>query len=473
MNISGAERNRMNHDFQNANMFGFSALKKPPIKERLPHFRIPEVREHTLPNGLHILVIERHTLPKVSFRLGINLGSKYDPAEKKGLSELLSASLKKGTSRRDYQTISDTIESVGGELDSDVNEDGFFVFGEFFTDYLDLGLELLSEISLSPVFPDQEVEKERSKLIANLANENSSPQFLARRRMIELLFQPHPYGCYKTEQSLHNISRLDLQDFHRRYFVPHNSFLVFAGDIKLEEAVRKTEKYFGEWKGGPVDRPEFKLPGVADQPVVNVVDRPGSEQVNLLLGNRLFARNHPDYHRMLVMNKILGGGGSGRLFLYLREEKGYTYGAYSSLNALKETGAWLANAEVRPEVTIDALKAFFEKFQEIKTEPVSSAELKNAKRYLVGSFPLKNETPASIASLLLQQKLYGLPKDYWQKYAHLGDEVSSAEVRQVAEKYVREQQLAVVVVGDAKRLAGQLEKFGQVEVYDVQNRPVR
>lgn len=463
----------MKNDFSNNSHPDLFSLKKPPVNDRFPEFQIPLVREHTLPNGLHVLVIERHTLPKVSFRLGINLGTKHDPAEKKGLSELLSAALKKGTAQRDYQTISDTIESVGGELDSDVNEDGFFVFGEFFSDYLYLGLELLGEMILSPEFPGEEVEKERRKLITNLANENSSPQFLARRRMIELLFHPHPYGSYKTEQSLQNISRADLLDFHRRYFVPQNSFLVFAGDIKLEEAVRKGEKVFGEWKGNSGEQSKFTTPAATDRPIVNIVDRPGSEQVNLLLGNLLFARNHPDYHPMLVMNKILGGGGSGRLFLYLREEKGYTYGAYSSLSPLKETGAWLANAEVRPEVTLGALDAFFEKFREIKTEPVTAVELKNAQRYLVGSFPLKNETPTSIAALLLQQKLYGLPKDYWQNYAHLIEKVSSAEVRKVARKYIREQQMAVVVVGDAKQLAGKLEKFGQVEVYDVRNRRVR
>lgn len=443
--------------------------QKPPIDSRLLDFTFPKLKKRQLRNGLTIFIIERHDLPKVYLRLGMNFGIKNDGIGKAGLNQLMVELIKKGTRQKSYNEIIDAIEAVGGELGALVNEDSFIIFSEFLREHMDFGLNLMSEIALDPAFPEGELEKERSKLLANLENEKSSPEFLAHRRLEKALFLPHPYGQHKTLQSIENIARQDLSDFRRKYFVPARAFLIVAGDVSESAAVESAEKHLGGWSGQASEDNHFEQPQPAEERIVHLIDRPGSEQVNLVLGNLLFSRNHSEYEKALVMNKILGGGGSGRLFMNLREEKGYTYGAYSTLQTYKSAGAFIANAEVRPEVTGKALQAFFEEFDRIKQNPVTEDELHNSKRYLMGIFPLQNETPSSVAALYLKQRLYDLPDDYWDRYLDRIDAVGLAEVQNAAQKYIREDEMPIIVVGDAGKLKDQLKEFGEIYIFDTED----
>lgn len=438
-----------------------------PIDPRILKFKFPEVREKLLSNGLRLLIVERPEVPKVYLRIGLACGNKNDPPEKVGLAQLLAATIKKGTTRFDSYRLVDEIERIGGELDAVVNEDFFFVYGEFLNDSAETGIRLLQDILLNPVFQAQEVEKERYRLLADIENENSSPQFLANRRMDKALFGSHPYGYYKNRESLLNIDRNDLVNQHEKFFGPAHSVMVIAGAISEDRAIELGEKYFSEWKPKKSFPLSAEIPEAGNKPLVYLIDRPGSEQSNILLGNLLFPRNHPDYVSMLVMNKILGGGGSGRLFMHLREEKGLTYGAYSTINAYLENGSWLARAEVRTPATAEAIEAFFDEFRKIKQEQVSKEDLQNAIRYLVGFFPLQNETPSSIAALALKQKLFDLPKNYWNSFIESIGQVTQDAVQKMAQKYIREDRMAIVVVGDSTKILKELNIFGEVQQFDV------
>lgn len=446
--------------------------RRPPIGKGLVKFRFPTVKERTLENGLTVLIIERGDLPKVYLRLGMNFGTKFDPPDKIGLFQLLTTVLKKGTLRRDYSEIVGTVDEIGGDLEAAVNDDFCFVYGEFLKEHLQVGIDLLSDVALNPVFPEMEVEKEKLKMIADIENEKSSPEMLAHKRFDRAIYSPHPYAFHKTVESLEAVVPPDLSRFRKKYFSPHLSYLVMAGDITESEAMDYVRKYFGSWQKTEATFPRFPAPAGTTERVVHLIHRPGSEQVNLLLGNLLFNRKHPDFIPMLVMNKILGGGGSGRLFMHLREEKGYTYGAYSALQTNKEHGAWFATAEVRPEVTVESLEAFFEQFRKIKFEPVSDEELQSARRYLMGIFPLQNETPSSVAALALKQYLNELSPGYWEQYLKQIGQVTVAEVRRVADTYIRDQQMCIVVVGDAEKLENLLRRFGKVQIYDTEDRLV-
>jgi predicted Zn-dependent peptidase len=386
-----------------------------------------------------------------------------------GLGQLLALTQKKGTEQYSYQDLTEKIEQVGGEIETMINEDFLVVYGEFLKEHIESGMNLFREICLKPTFPQEELEKERYKQLADLENEKSSPDFLAHRRIEKAIFSPHPYSFYKTADSLKAIDRLNLEDIHERYFAPENAVLILAGDISWDEAVILVNKYFSEWTIEFFPTEEFGKPEVAEKPLIHLVHRPNSQQANIVMGNLLFPRNHPEFEKMVVMNKILGGSGSGRLFMNLREDKGYTYGAYSTLSVYRETGSFLANAEVRTEVTIPSLQAFHEEFQKLKETLVSSEELENAKRYLRGIFPLQNETPSSIAALALRQQLYGLGEDYWNLYISRIGEVTSEDVRQVANDYIREERMMTVVVGDADKLRQSLMDFGEVVVYDLED----
>lgn len=449
-----------------------SSSKKPPINSSFLNFKFPTVKTTVLNNGLNISVIERPDFPKISIRLGMNFGMKNEDPSKCGLVSLLSNTLKKGTISKSYGEIVDTIEGLGGELESAVDEDFFVIYGEFLRDNFGTGLELLKDIMLNANFPDDEVEKERLKLLADLENEKSSPDFLVNRRFDNALFSPHPYSNYKKTESIEILSRSDLQNFYSRYFKTINSYLVLSGDISASEAIELSEKYFGDWQKGGIEMQSFQEPGLKEKPEVFLINRPGSPQANILLGNILFHRGHSDFEKTLVMNKILGGGGSGRLFLHLREEKGYTYGAYSHLQTYKDTGAFVANAEVRNDVARETIHAFLEQFDKLQKEMVHADELANAKRYLRGIFPLQNETAASIASLALKQQLYNLHTNYWDHYLQKIDKVTSSQVQDMARKYINLNAFTIVVVGDAEFLINNLTEFGEIKVYDLEDQQI-
>ena len=447
-------------------------LVHPPIDSKLLDFKFPRVYQHTLSNGLPLLIIEHHEVPKIYLRLGYDFGSKSDPVEKAGLSQILSSTIKKGTESQDYYSIIEKIEQIGGELDSAVNEDFFFVHGEFLKEYVENGLHVLSDVVRNPIFPEEHLEKEIFKQIADLENEKSSPDFLAQRRMDKALFAPHPYSIHKTLASLKAIGREDLLNFHRSFFNSANPLLVIAGDISQQEAIRLAEKYLAEMSYSTKSKQNNFSMDSPGKRSVHIVNRPESHQVNILLGNLTFNRSDPDYETMAVMSKILGGGGSGRLFLDLREKKGYTYGAYSSLQAYKEAGAFIANAEVRNEVVLPALDSFFEQFEKVQHEPVSQEELQHAKQYLIGIFPLQNETASSIAALALKQKLYDLPENYWDDYLAKIASVGIDDIQSVAQKYIRPEEMSIVLVGDANLLSDKFSAYGPVSIYDLDDNQV-
>ena len=447
-------------------------LAEPPIDPTLLKFHFPDVKEIQLANGIHLLVVERKELPKVYLRLGLNIGSKNDPSNRAGLVQLFANTLKKGTESRSYAEIIQTIEQIGGDLDTTVNEDFLVIHGEFLKDYIRTGMEVISDLILHPSFPQDEIEKERYKLIADLENEKSSPDFLAQRRFEKAIFTPHPYGLYKTQASLQEMSRTDLLSIHQKFFGAQDAFLVMAGDITETEAQKLATEFLGQWNPKSPDQAELNPPVNLTRSQIQLVHRPASEQTHILIGNILFPRNHPEFVKMMVMNKILGGGGSGRLFMNLREEKGYTYGAYSSLLTRKDSGAFMANAEVRTDVTLPAIEAFHEEFSKIKNEKVDSNELKNAKRFLRGIFPLQNETPSSIASLALKEKLFELGEDYWNHYLGELGEVTATDVRETASIFLQDTADVTVIVGDADRLLPSLEPLGEISVYDLEDKKV-
>lgn len=446
-------------------------LVKPPIDDNLIAFQFPSFRTNVLENGLTLLVLENPKIPKVYFRLGIDFGEKNDSPNGIGAVELLAQVLKKGTANRSYAEIVDEIDFVGGSLRVSSSADFFNVAGHFLNEYSDTGLELMSDVVLNPVFDKNEIEKERRKLISYIENEKSTPVFLAQRRMKKVLFSPHPYSGSKTPESIDQISREILVELYQKLVDPAHTYLVIAGDISFDEAVEKTIKDFGGWEKRASEQiPDFPLPEVGKQRKVYLIDRPKSEQCSILLGRLLFNRRNEEFEKFHVMNHILGGGASGRLFMTLREEKGYTYGSYSAMSCHKETGGWQATAEVRTEVTAAAIDTFFEEFEKMKNDAVSDEELKNAKRYLIGCFPIKNETPASLAALELQKRLHDLPEDYWNNFLKNIDQISKNDVRQMAEKYLDKNGLAIVVVGDREKIQKQLEKFGEIEIYDLDDR---
>ena len=269
-----------------------------------------------------------------------------------------------------------------------------------------------------------------------------------------------------TAESIDKLSREALIKWHRERMVPQNAILGVAGDIQSKDFIAKLEKRLAGWKGRDVKPVWPRNPTAASARKLFLVNRPDSVQAAIALGNIAIDRRSPDYFPMMVMNDVIGGGASSRLFLNLREEKGYTYGVYSDFTALRYPGPWRAAGSMRTEVTEGALTEFFNEIRRIRDEKVPAAELEASKRSIAASFALSLEQPTRVLSFAMTSKLYGLPADYWDTYPARIMAITAADVQRVARQYLEPDALQVVVVGDASKIKPVLEKFGAVEVYD-------
>jgi zinc protease len=267
------------------------------------------------------------------------------------------------------------------------------------------------------------------------------------------------------------MTRETLQQFHRSTLAPDNAVMIVVGDVRRDEVIERLSALFGEWQTRTPPPPTFPAPPERTSRVAYVVDRPGSAQSNIVIANLAINRTSPDFFPMLVMNTILGSNASSRLFMNLREEKGYTYGAYSSVDARRDIGTFRASAEVRSAVTGDSLKEFFYELDRIRDDEVSEKEITDAKSYLTGVFPLRIETQEGLVDQLVQIKMMGLPDDYLHIYRERINAVSIADVRRVAGEYVTPDQAALIVVGDAAEIIPQITPHtSDIEIYDTDGR---
>ncbi|MGH9945295.1 MAG: M16 family metallopeptidase, partial [Pyrinomonadaceae bacterium] len=278
----------------------------------------------------------------------------------------------------------------------------------------------------------------------------------------------HPYSVVSaTPESLSAVTRGQLTDFHRTKFVPNNAVLLVGGDFDRARMSARLEQLFGPWQPGAITMESHPPPPSRASRAVYLVDRPGSAQSNIVVANAAITRTHPDYFPMLVMHTVLGANASSRLFMNLREEKGYTYGAYTSLDARREAGSFRASAEVRTPVTGDSLKEFFYELNRIREALVSEKEWQDAQSYLTGIFPVRLETLDGLIDQLTQIRMYGLPTDYLSTYREHIMAVTREEVLRVARTHVRPAEAAIIIVGDAAALREQVLPYADdIELYD-------
>lgn len=429
---------------------------------------IPRPSETTLANGLQVVIVEEPRLPLVSYRLAFRTGTANDPKQLPGLTTVMADLLNEGTERRTSKQIIDEVARLGASLTAGVNSDYTTVAASALSVYGDEILDLLADIALHPSFPQSELDLIRQNRKQGLIAQRSQPSFLASERLSRILFGQHPYATISaTPESLDAVTREKLLAFHRSTFIPNNAVLIIVGDVRRETLLQRVTELFGEWPKGVAPAEEFPAPPARDTRAIYIVDRPGSAQSNIVIANTAINRSSPDYFPMLVMHTVLGANASSRLFMNLREEKGYTYGAYSALDTRRSAGSFRATAEVRTPVTGDSLGEFFKEIERIRAEPVSDKELQDAKSYLAGVFPVRLETQEGLIDQLVQIKMYGLPADYLHTYRERVSAVTAGDVQRVATDYITPDRVAIVIVGDAAAIADQIEPFAQtIEVYD-------
>ena len=431
---------------------------------------VPEFVEIKLPNGLKIVIAEDHRLPLVSFRLAFHTGDASDPAELPGLTDMMTALLNEGTESRTSLQIAEEVERLGATLSAGANSDYTTIAASSLSIYADQILELMADIVLHASFPEDEIELTRENAKQMLIQQRAQPTFLAGERVARVIFGEHPYSIVSpTPASLDAMTRDTLLDFHRSMLIPDGAVMIVVGDVTRDAVIDQIGSLFGAWKQRAAAEADFPPPPVRTGRAAYVVDRPGSAQSNIVIANLAINRTSPDFFPMLLLNTILGANASSRLFMNLREEKGYTYGAYSSLDARRLLGTFRATAEVRTPVTGASLKEFFFELERIRDEDVTAKEIADAKSYLTGVFPIRLETQEGLVDQLVQIKMMGLPDDYLHIYRDRINAVTISDIRRVARQYVTPDKAAIVVVGDAAAILDQIAPYSsEFEIYDTE-----
>ncbi len=412
---------------------------------------MPPVRRTVLPNQLVLLVCEEHSLPFVTFQLFIDSGARKDPAGEEGLAYLTAKGLLLGTTKRRATSINEELDFMGASLSASSGRDYTTLTLRVLKKDLDRGFDLFMEVLTQPLFPEEEIRKEVEKVLAAIQSAEDEPGEVAQKEFRKTLFPTSPYGhpVEGTKESLPRLTREMLVRFHRSYYHPNGAILTVVGDITSGEVERNLFPRLGKWPSAEIPKESFQ-PTFAEGPKTVKTDR-AITQAHIILGHAGVSRDNPDYYCLLVMNYILGGGGfSSRLVEEIRNKRGLAYSVASFFEPGKYPGSFEIVLQTKNASAREAISLAIQQVGRIRKEPVSEKELEAAKKYLIGSFPLRLDTQGKLASFLTQVEYFSLGPDYPEKYPSLIKSVTREDVLRVANAYLHPENEILVVVANLK-----------------------
>lgn len=440
-------------------------LTKPPVARDPRPYKLPPVFETKLPNGLTIMLADDPRFPLVTARLVFFAGNKRDPKEIPGLAASVASMLMQGTSQRTYQQIAEELDSLGGTLSAGTGADSLTVEASVLAENAERMLTLMSDISRNAVFPANELNLHKQNRKQELNIQHSQPAYVANEEYRKVLFGDTPYAHIgPTMESIDKIDRKALEDFRDTFLVPNNAVLIVVGKLPVRARMLKTiTDQFAGWVQKDVPPYAAPKPPTPARKLV-LIDRPGSVQADMRLGRLAATYNDPDYFPQNVGSIVEGGGANSRLFLDIREKRGYAYDVHTEVGALADAGNFSAVTQVRNEVAADALQGILEHLDRMAKEPVGREELTDAKSYANGTFLLGMEPQRGLADKLVLIKVMNLPKNYLETYTTKINSVEPDQIEAAAKKYMATGNDTIVVVGDASAIQKPLEKFGNVRV---------
>jgi zinc protease len=460
------------------------AWRRVPPKPGSPRpLKLPLTREVELDNGLKLVFVEDHRTPMVTVLVGIPL--QLQPFKdidalnnQAALAEAAADLLTEGAGSRTSEQLAREVETLGGRISSTANDDFAEVIGSVVAENVERMISMLADVVIRPSFPENEVALHRRNRVQNLVVQRQDPAYLASEQFDRVVFGSHPYAIASpSPASIEALNREKIEQFYHSHLEPRGSVVVIAGDFNLERTTDIARALFGQWKqtaarestseqaSHPFPHPEVRR--------VYLIDRPGSEQADIRIGGLGVTRDHPDYFPLLVTNAILGAGTNSRLFMNIRERKGFAYDVYSSVDAMRYAGTVVGGAQTRSEVVGSAIKEVLSEFDRLGRLRVTPSELQGAKNYLNGLFSLALSTQGGVAERIAQTYLLGLGSNYLESYRMRIESVTPEQVQQAAHKYLDSERPAIVVVGDASKLKNQLEALGRVEVLSIEGKPAK
>ncbi|HKP87183.1 MAG TPA: pitrilysin family protein [Blastocatellia bacterium] len=454
--------------------------KQTPAPGPNRSFHLPAAQVSKLENGLTLVMIEDHRAPMVTIDVGIPSRVAASQSlnilrQRSALAEATAQLLTEGAGNRSSEQLAREVETLGGRIASAANDDYIEVNAAVVAENAEPMMKILGDVLLRPAFPQNEMALYKSNRIDKLKVDRQEPSFLLSEHFNRIVYGAHPYSITTpTPAAIKAMTRAKIASFYKSNYTPDGSVIVIAGDFDPAKMKAKARTILGAWKkpASAISKRPSVVTANRTARRVYLIDRPGSEQADFRVGGLATTHSSPDYFPLIVANAILGAERAGsRLFLNIREQKGYTYDVFSVVSALKQGGAFFGGSETRNEVTLPAIKEMLAEFDRMRNERVSAEELQNAKNYLNGTFSLALSTQGGITQGIVQSYMLGLGGDYLQNYRARIEAVTAEQVQQAARKYMADDLAAIVVVGDAARLKKELSPLGHITVLDGEGNP--
>jgi len=428
----------------------------------------PPYTEDTLANGLQVIVVNKTELPITRALLTIKTGSLYDPPGKEGTAYLTTHLLDKGTKRRDEVEIAETVENLGGRLELDVKQQRINIGIMLLSEYTDTALDIIGDVSQNPLFLKEKFEKEKGKLLSSIQEDRTDPDKVIRQSFRRFVYGGHPLGN-TPKGRLESVARITLKDiisFYNKYFAPNNAILVVVTDLSVEKTLTKVRSLFSGWERKKIVYPDIGQPEPLKGITVRIIDR-DLNQAFIAIGHLGVSRNSPDFNRARAMNYILGGGGfSSRLYKKVRVEKGFAYSVYSYFYPeANYPGLFKCGLETKLENTANAIETVLEEIRKLQEEGATKDELKDTKTFYEGFIPQRTETYEQVASIFIDQKLYGLPPYFWIKDVEDINSLTLNDIRDAARSYLHPEDIVIVILGPKDSIRLDSSVFKKAKIY--------
>jgi len=442
---------------------------RPAVGPERPFQLAPRV-EHTLANGLRVIVTRQTAVPKVSVTLTVLSGYSSDPADLTGLAAVTADVVQEGTKTRTSKEIRKQVFGMGGSLTSSVSQDYSSLSVRGLSEFAPQLIDLVADVAMNPTLPADEIAILKQQRLQNVMRQKSSPQFLSNRTFRRALFGDHPYArTSESEATLNAMDRAKIEVFHRAHYRPNNAFLLVVGAVDPAAIIAFAEKTLGGWTRGPgndIPKPAFPAPPALSGRKLYFVQRPNSIQSSISVGNFAVKRGDPRWYELTLANSIYGGAFNSRIVRNIREEKGYTYSPGSALTGFVDAGFYRFSADVRNEVTGATLAEVFKEIDRMRAEAVEAGELQGAKSYLRGVFPIQTSSQTGLAGTLNNVYVFGLPKDYAETFGAKISAVSADQVKTASATLLGSQSSVIAIVGDWTKVKDQLAGFKDVTFLD-------
>jgi zinc protease len=448
--------------------------KTPPAPGPARPLNLPKITEKKLANGLTVVLAPLPNVPKVSSILTFRAATTAsDRHAHPGIAQIVASVANEGTDTRTSKQLKEDLRSIGGTLSLGSDADSTTMSASSLAEFSAKLFELMSDVAQHPSFPETEVKLAQENTIQQIRAGRADPGFLVNERFQKAVFGDHPYSfVVPDEQSIKALTRADLRAFVTKYYIPNAAHLIVVGDIDVEKTFAEIEKAFGGWKSGTLPPDENPPVPKRDKRQIYFVNRPGSIQSAIYIGNVSIPRKDKDYFAIRTADTIYGGSFYSRLTRNIRETKGYTYAPFSSSNTRAKTGAFYSGAFVRNEVTGPTLLEIFYELDRMRVAPVTDEELSAAKEYSTGNFSVELASQFGLAGRIDTIYTYGLEKSFIDDFRPKIEALTAADIQRAAARYFDTYRAAVVIVGDWEKVKDQVTPFGDVTMYDAEGNVV-